>query len=92
MRSKNRKLLPVRLNGYSLHFSRKLERAEQLITGFGGEREKWAEMSQKLETQYLQVSIKTTYFSLPKSLDRFNIEKNTVYHTKRSKFLALSQC
>jgi hypothetical protein len=34
-----------------------LERAEQLITGFGGEREKWAEMSQKLETQYIQGSI-----------------------------------
>jgi hypothetical protein len=40
-----------------LNFSRKLERAEQLITGFGGEREKWAEMSQKLETQYVQVSL-----------------------------------
>ena len=58
----DRKLLLVRLNGNSLHFSRKLERAEQLITGFGGEREKWAEMSQKLETQYLQVSIIATYF------------------------------
>jgi hypothetical protein len=39
------------------NFSRKLERAEQLITGFGGEREKWAEMSQKLETQYVQVGL-----------------------------------
>ena len=29
--------------------SRKLERAEQLITGFGGEREKWASMSMAME-------------------------------------------
>jgi dynein heavy chain len=31
--------------------SRKLERAEQLITGFGGEREKWLKMSNNLETK-----------------------------------------
>ena len=43
--------------------SRKLERAEQLITGFGGEREKWAEMSQKLETQYIQVNLITCFFT-----------------------------
>lgn len=36
--------------------SRKLERAEQLITGFGGEREKWASMSKKMEQRYQQLT------------------------------------
>ena len=40
--------------------SRKLERAEQLITGFGGEREKWASMSMAME----QVWPPTHFFCL----------------------------
>lgn len=36
--------------------SRKLERAEQLITGFGGEREKWSSMSDHLETKLGQLT------------------------------------
>ena len=36
--------------------SRKLERAEQLITGFGGEREKWASMSMAMEQRYFQLT------------------------------------
>ena len=36
--------------------SRKLERAEQLITGFGGEREKWASMSAAMEQRYFQLT------------------------------------
>ncbi|XP_059098400.1 dynein axonemal heavy chain 7-like [Tigriopus californicus] len=35
--------------------SRKLERAEQLITGFGGEREKWASMSKTMQTKLNQL-------------------------------------
>ena len=48
--------LSTSLHNKSFVTSRKLERAEQLITGFGGEREKWAEMSQKLETHYVQLT------------------------------------
>ena len=36
--------------------TRKLERAEQLITGFGGEREKWAETTLKLEKKLNQLT------------------------------------
>jgi dynein heavy chain len=36
--------------------TRKLERAEQLITGFGGEREKWSETSKKLEKKLNQLT------------------------------------
>ena len=36
--------------------TRKLERAEQLITGFGGEREKWAETTVNLEQKLKQLT------------------------------------
>ena len=36
--------------------TRKLERAEQLITGFGGEREKWAETTINLEQKLEQLT------------------------------------
>ncbi len=36
--------------------SRKLERAEQLITSFGGERERWASMSISLQTRFEQLT------------------------------------
>ena len=36
--------------------TRKLERAEQLITGFGGEREKWAQTTKKLELKLKQLT------------------------------------
>ena len=36
--------------------TRKLERAEQLITGFGGEREKWAETGRQLEQKLNQLT------------------------------------
>ena len=36
--------------------SRKLERAEQLITGFGGERAKWASMSDQLSIKLEQLT------------------------------------
>ena len=67
--------------------SRKLERAEQLITGFGGEREKWAETADKMELKLKNKEIELiegagwiSKAKLNKSLDKFKEDEEKSMH------------